>query len=218
MQNDAQMSTQLQLDLLPAAFCWTRMGVEAGESLAAIVERKESERQATGGVFLWGIGNAVGAAVLELARRIPEPEVLFSPVKGRPRQVDAKPTRTIIWTTAVTVLGDRYQLPAGTRVMGGLGDRARIPPHYALVCASDEPLQLRERGRLRIAGLANLQSGRRVGASQVTAVVRIAAAATSDGDYPVCLRARLVWPYFLRLLDPVIVSDVRVQTSPLVVA
>lgn len=218
MQNNAVMMDQLQLDELPAAFCWTRMGVEAGEPLATIVERKEAERKSTGGIFLWGIGNAVGASIIELARRMPDPEVLFSPVKGRPRRVDRRPTRTVIWTAAETALGDRYQLPAGTRVFGGLGDRARIPPHYALVCASNEPLELRERGRVCMGGLANLRSGRRVGASQVTAVVRIATAAAGEGDYPVCLRARLVWPYFVRLLEPVVTSDIRAQESALGVA
>src|SRR5689334_16901759 len=35
---------------LPLLFCWTRFGTEAGEPIEAILERKEREREATGGV------------------------------------------------------------------------------------------------------------------------------------------------------------------------
>ena len=45
------------------AFVWTKMGVESGEDLAKIIRRKESERIAGRGIFWWGIGNSLGAAV-----------------------------------------------------------------------------------------------------------------------------------------------------------
>jgi len=45
---------------LPNNFCWTRMGVEAGEELDRILFRKEYERKLNGGIFTWGIGSALG--------------------------------------------------------------------------------------------------------------------------------------------------------------
>lgn len=46
--------------------CWSRMQAEAGQSLDAIVRRKELEREANGGLFLWGVGNLI--RILESAR------------------------------------------------------------------------------------------------------------------------------------------------------
>jgi hypothetical protein len=185
------------------------MGTEAGETLAGIVDRKERERRATGGIFLWGIGNSVGAAILELVRSCPVPEVLFSPTKSQPRPIDVMPDRRVVWTAGRTTTGDLYRLPSGTRVMGGVIDGRKLPPRYALVCASDEALALSDQGRLRFGSLRNLLSGRPVGASQVTAVVRSQelSSGPGGGDYQISFRARLVEPYFIRLSEPVVVAD-----------
>src|SRR6476620_2153900 len=144
---------------LPNVFCWTRMGTEAGESLASILDRKERERQATGGLFLWGIGNAIGAAVEALVLRSPEPEVLFSCTKTPARSIDVAPDRRVVWAGAVTMSGRRYHPPKGTRVMGGIVDTRRLPPRFALVCSSDAPLQPSDHGSFRMAELRNLVSG-----------------------------------------------------------
>jgi hypothetical protein len=45
------------------AFVWTKMGVESGETLPQIIQRKEAERIAGDGNFWWGIGTSLGAAV-----------------------------------------------------------------------------------------------------------------------------------------------------------
>lgn len=206
MMQDMAVSSQ---DLLPWAFCWTRMGTEAGETLESILSRKERERQATGGLFLWGIGNSIGGAIVALAGRVQEPEVLFSCTKTQARPIDVTPDRKVVWTGALTTVGQRYQLPRGTRVMGGIVDARRLPPRYALVCASERPLDVADHGSLRPSDLRNLISGRPVGASQVTAVVeRTDEASEGSGTtYVVRLMARLVAPYFVRLTDPVLVSD-----------
>ena len=185
------------------------MGTEAGETLDGILSRKELERQATGGLFLWGIGNSIGDAVEVLARRVREPEVLFSCTKTQARLIDVTPDRRVVWTGALTMPGHRYQLPRGTRVMGGVVDGRRLPPRYALVCASERPLDVADHGSLRFSELRNLVSGRPVGASQVTAVVERSdeASETSGTTYVVRIRARLIEPYFVRLTDPVVVSD-----------
>ena len=54
------VDTDSTAELLPDLFCWTKYGTEAGEDIGAILERKESERLASGGTFLWGVGNAIG--------------------------------------------------------------------------------------------------------------------------------------------------------------
>jgi len=179
---------------LPSVFCWTRFGTEAGESIEAILARKERERRATGGLFCWGIGNSVAPALVTLLSRGVELEVLFSPISGRPRDVDAQPRGIVRWLGGLTLDGDRYALPDGVLVTS----REKQTPHYALVCSSPAALAFCDQGQLDVAALRNLGSGRPVGASQVTAIVEHSP--ESGGRlYPVLLQARLAWPYFLRL-------------------
>ena len=179
---------------LPRLFCWTRFGTEAGEPIEAILERKERERRDSGS-FFWGIGNSVGPGIQELLRRTNRPEVLFSPIRSRPRVVDVNPPSLTRWRAGTDLDGKRVVLPEAARVMSGHARRA----HYALVCHSDEPLRLEDVGRIRFGALRNLVSGNPLGASQVTAVVELMQPSPADGEYPVALRARLVSPYFVRL-------------------
>jgi hypothetical protein len=85
---------------LPDIFCWTRFGTEAGEDMPRILQRKEVERLAHHGLFYWGIGNSVGRAIRELANLTRDPEVLFSPIIGRPRPVDVAPGQVVRWISA----------------------------------------------------------------------------------------------------------------------
>ncbi len=97
---------------LPFAFCWTRVGVEAGQPLESIFRRKEEERAANGGLFFWGIGSAIGPSIAELVRQSPQPEVMFSPIKSAARSVDAKPESVVAWTSAQRFDGSKFVLPA----------------------------------------------------------------------------------------------------------
>src|SRR5438094_316746 len=119
-------------DSLPRLFCWTRFGTEAGEPIEAILARKENERRANDGVFYWGIGNSVGPGIDELLQRGERPEVLFSPMKAKPRSEDVAPSRVLAWTSGETTSGGTFALPAGVCITSR-GDRAssRIS-HYAL--------------------------------------------------------------------------------------
>jgi hypothetical protein len=195
---------------LPEGFCWTRFGTEAGQSMGAIVDRKEKERQANGGLFLWGIGNAVGSAITELAREYPEPEVLFSPIKGKPRECDARPKSIVMWTHGETIDQRPYQLPQHSVVTSRFEESSPKSSHYALVCFSMQPIELSQSGpTLAFNGLRNLVSGKHLGASQVTAVVTVAHDATGgEVKYPIAFRARLVAPYFIRLHHPIPVAIV----------
>lgn len=188
---------------LPSLFCWTRFGVEAGESIGAILARKDAERAANDGVFYWGIGNSVAPAMLDLTREVQCPEVLFSPIKSRPRAVDVSPPSTVVWTRAEGLDGSVRDLPPSVRVTS----RGGRSSHYALVCCASEPLELADHGSVRFDELVNLQSGRPLGASQVTAVVqRLQRQASVEppagAEYVVALRAQLVAPFFVRLRQP----------------
>ncbi len=185
---------------LPAAFCWTRFGPEAGEPFTGILDRKERERRANGGVFFWGIGNALGPGIAELIRSSKNPEVLFSAIRSRPRAKDLHPSVTMRWTIAETMDGERFELPPAVVVHSGRDTPDSSRPHYALVCRSDAPLTLQDLGRLRFAALRNLRSGSVLGASQVTAVVRrLEVDAVEGAEYVVALRAQLTAPFFVRL-------------------
>jgi hypothetical protein len=190
---------------IPERFCWTRFGTEAGETIDEILERKELERRRNGGVFLWGIGNSVAGAMGELVRTSATSEVLFSPIKSRPRLVDACPDVLVAWTAAETADGQRYSLPANSVVISGHTATSGRQTRYALVCRSDSELVFEDAGfTVYVAALRNLVSGRPVGVSQVTAVVRRQVAPDFEGrPYPVVFRATLTYPYVVRLREPV---------------
>jgi len=81
--------------------------------------------------------------------------------------------------------------------------------HYALVCCSEQPLHLASSDhRIAFGSLRNLVSGRKVGASQVTAIVeRILDTGQDSSQYDVSMRARLVPPFFVKLTEHVIISN-----------
>jgi hypothetical protein len=193
---------------LPISFCWTRFGTEAGEPIGSILDRKEIERLANGGTFYWGVGNSVAPGVAALLERVAAPEVLFSPIKSRPRAVDVAPASVVRWREATTLTGDRITLPDTIRVTS-----RQSRSHYALVCSVRDPLEAAHLGRLCFSELRNLVSGHPLGVSQVTAVVsrEVDAVQNRDDGYVVALRARLVEPYFVRLAAPSV--EARIETK-----
>ncbi len=190
---------------IPECFCWTRFGTEAGQTIEQIFTRKEMERKANDGLFFWGIGNALRPSMLELIQQTESPEVIFSPVRGAPRPQDSKPDAVVSWTKADGLFGDNYDLPKGSLITSRLDIENPRSQHYALVCHSESPIGLSmadesiEYGQLR-----NLVSGRKVGASQVTSVVRVDHAVDVDlpKSYKVSFRAKLVFPYLIALHSP----------------
>ncbi len=193
---------------IPLQFCWTRFGTEAAQSIDQILVRKEEERQANHGLFLWGIGNAVGPSILELVRRASVPEVIFSPIKSAPREEDVSPAAVVAWTAGRTICGDRYELPETVLVTSRFVSSQARRSHYALVCYSEQRLcMVSSDHRIALGSLRNLVSGRKVGASQVTAVVeRMADGTEYTSQYSVSMRARLVPPFFVKLTEHVIIS------------
>lgn len=177
--------------------------------MADILARKERERCANDGVFLWGIGNAVGPGITELLRKRRRPPVLFSPIKSPPRRDDCSPARVVAWTSAETMEGNSYVLPPGSIVTSRLDPDRPKPCHYALVCYSEGAIVQEIRGQvIHNQSLRNLTTGSPVGSSQVTAVVSVDRDSSVDehGQYPVAWRAVLEWPYFIRLTCPLDIS------------
>ena len=193
---------------LPERFCWTRFGTEAGQPIDEILERKEEERVANGGIFFWGIGNALGPSMRELLRRTRNPQVLFSPMKSSARAEDVAPSAVVAWTSGETLSGDSYPLPDHSLVTSGRNPIAPRNTHYALVCFCDSPLaSSRRKDRIALTELSNLLTGRPVGTSQTTAIVqRKAERVLEDSAYEITIRAKLVYPYFLTLRDPIPLS------------
>lgn len=183
--------------LLPAQFCWTKFGTESGESVAAIRERKEQERLAGGGRFYWGIGGSVGPSVRSLLQRTPNPEVMFTPMLSRPASVDVAPARIRVWESGIGLDGEPHEL-IGAVVTSRQSRRSK---HYALVCASDGPIDVDcPPVSFSRDSVVNLRSGTPVGSSQVTSVVRLREGVPARGaGYRVAFRARLVPPFFVTL-------------------
>src|SRR4051812_14384368 len=99
---------------LPARFCWTKFGSEAGESIAEILARKEWERASNGGVFLWGIGNSVGPGIRRLVSLEPAPLAVFSPMRSAAKSADAAPSHVVRWREAVDLNGNSWEIPEGS--------------------------------------------------------------------------------------------------------
>lgn len=189
---------------LPEYFCWTRFGTEAGQTVAEIIDRKEQERIANDGVFLWGIGNPVGPSIRELVRLVCDPDVLFSPTRSRARPEDEFPASVVAWSSAETLTGRSYSVPPCSLVTSGYNPGISRDAHYALVCYSSRPLKFRKtKDRLVVTNIRNILSGRPVGASQVTSVVKLVPSAPKGmALYEVPLRAKLAEPYVIRLQKP----------------
>ena len=189
---------------VPSHFCWTRFGTEAGEPIEEILERKERERRANDGIFLWGIGNAIGPSINALLSLDRSPMALFSPILSQPRDEDVHPSKVVRWSSGVNLDGSIHPLPKGSLVTSRAPSSGRS--RYALVCYSSKTLQLSlDSARLSIHELLNLRSGKPVGSSQVTAVVRRVEQtnAVRDASYPVAMSVGLTAPYLVKLADPI---------------
>lgn len=172
--------------------------------LDAIIARKERERRAGNGLFLWGVGNAPSRAISALAQmRLPVP-VVFSKMKSKPKAVDVAPARTVVWRRYVDENGIERPLPASALVTsrgdsaGGAKNR-----HYALMCFSDTPLEVKRGIPFDPSAFRNAGGvGAPIGASQVTALLRQVAEPTSSSDYEANVIAWLTGGYWVKLADP----------------
>lgn len=202
-------------DEIPEIFCWTKMGTEAGQSLGAILRRKELERQAGNGMFAWGIGNSLGTSA-ELAKKFSpsrDVNVLFTPMKSSPKNTDENPPNLLLWLAYLQRDGRVEDLPGHVLVTsrGGGGKRA----HYALLCRSDATITDQvDGGTFDAVYATNLVSSNPVGASQVTSIVRYAQQSRDwtrsqsplKKPYRIAFRAKFFGEGFVRLACPIVLS------------
>jgi hypothetical protein len=157
---------------LPRQFCWTKFGGEAGEEATSILHRKERERSANDGLFLWGIGNSIRPSLLALLERTPRPTVLFTPMLSPSAERDLNPAAVCTWLRATGLDGIPFEIPEGTTVTSSQRRGSAVARHYALVCRRQSPIiHASDEGWLDDHQLRNLRTGAPVGSSQVTSVV-----------------------------------------------
>ena len=192
---------------IPDYFCWTRFGTEAGENIHSILNRKEIERTKNNGIFLWGIGNAISPSIKRLINLTNEPDVIFSPIKSKPKLADVKPAIKVAWKSGITVGGERYVVPRYSIVTSRLNNRGF---HYALVCYTENRLEITNvNGRVYSENLKNILTGNKVGASQVTAVVKNDKLGNLEigNTYDIAFKAKLVYPYFIKLSEHFLIGE-----------
>jgi hypothetical protein len=99
-------------------------------------------------------------------------------------------------------------LPAGAIVTSRASTpRGEKKSHFALICHSDIPLCVADYGAFEPSQYRNYsETAGPVGASQVTALLKRDGKGVADEKYRVNLRARLVDSYWVRLIDPVLLS------------
>jgi hypothetical protein len=205
---------------IPEFFLWTRVGTEAGESLEHILWRKDIERRQVG-VFCWGIGNAIKWDTLaelrhqtELGLGASDPFIIFSAIKGKPQKHDVNPSGVVAWASYCDLDGEIRPLPDGVLVTSKQKERA----HYALFCASNEPLTFADPVSapvIRKEALRNIKPPwNSVGDSQNTVAVKFDATLSGKQTYPVSYTARLVPPYVVKLAEPILLSDVDCKAMP----
>ncbi|WP_235083059.1 hypothetical protein ACF3DV_32930 (plasmid) [Chlorogloeopsis fritschii PCC 9212] len=202
----------MTINKLPPTFCWTKMGTEAGEELTAIIRRKEWERQLGSGYFLWGVGQSLGENARVAARDTASLRAIFSPMPSKPKPIDVSPTEVVLWNAWVDVQGQTRQLPIHCFITS----RASLPSgrkkqsHYALVCFSDRELNApQENICIFPSQLRNMTTNKPLGASQVTAVVRVDRAADELCDikgYSISFTTELRSPYCVQLAEPVLLN------------
>jgi hypothetical protein len=188
----------MKANVLPNAFIWTKIGDDSGQGVPAILNRKELERQAASSLW-WGIGENKETQVRHLLARDEHPEVIFTEVKSKPHVRDSHPEGVLLWEKYVTSTGPE-RLPQHVVVISraNKSNGRRKEDYYALVC--ENPLGiLRSGGGSVDSGTLRNPTGKRVGSSQITAVVERVPPNGTDLIYSVIARAVLAAPYFVRL-------------------
>jgi hypothetical protein len=184
-------------------FVFTKPGVEAGESLAAIIARKEAERIAGQGTFWWGVGTSLGVSLQKAADDALGilPIIFLSHKRPTPPKAhDANPQRVVRWTKWQDRGGLSHTVPAFANVTSRW-DQAK-QAHYALVCHSEKPIKFDPNGPEFDASLCRTALDKVPGSSQVTALVQgpLDAQKHKNGSYRIVFRAFLKHPWQVRLV------------------
>lgn len=198
----------MQTELL----CWTKMQAEAGQAIEAIISRKECERAAGNGLFMWGVGNAPAVPIKALARLNLQIPVLFSLMKSKPKVGDRFPEVTLVWRRYIDHHGVERDLPENVLITsrGAAGGSKRR--HYALMCFSQHPLHLTRGIGFDHRAYHNASgTGAPIAPSQVTALVKRVNSPEPTAEYEVNLQAHLIGSLWVRLSDPMVLDADQIQ-------
>ena len=103
---------------LPECFCWSKIGAEAGETVDAIVARKEAARARDGGMFLWGIGQTITNSIRALLERTGDPDVIFTDMVGPAKVKDSAPASRVLWRMGRSALVRPSKIPHSRMTCG----------------------------------------------------------------------------------------------------
>ena len=189
----------MKANVLPNTFAWTKIKDDSGQPIPLILNRKELERQA-GNTFWWGIGESKATQVRHLVARDAHPEVIFSEMPSRAHRRDRSPDGVLLWENYVTSTGTERLPPHVVVISRAHQKNGRLKKvYYALVC--ENPLGIVRSGGGSVESWTLLNpSGKRIGSSQITAVVERRPRNGTGRIYPVTARAVLAAPlYFVQL-------------------
>jgi len=213
MSNKAYLPTVQTTKSCDDYVCWTRMQAEAGQALDEIIARKEIERFVGKGMFLWGVGNAPAVITTRLAKVKSPIPVIFSIMKGRPRATDVTPGRVLAWRGYVDAHGVERPLP-GHSLVTSRGESASglKKRHFALFCWSEKELKITRGVPFDPSAYRNAGgTGAPVGSSQTTALLKRTSSLLAKTDYEANIRAFLVDSYWVRLTDPIELSNAKIS-------
>jgi hypothetical protein len=174
-------------------FVWTQMEAEGGEELLRIIQRKESERMAGGGVFWWCVGNSISAEALRKhADKTGTLSVVFSQKPTCAQEKGRNPSEICVWSC----YEDNRTLPPHVLVTSGPSKR-----EYALVCQSAESVTIRKQPFDD--SLVQTYMGNSFHTKRVTQLVRRPIGAKQNGgNYDAGFSATLIQPWVVRLARP----------------
>ncbi len=209
----------------PAAFCLTKAGAIAGESLAGILGRKEKERLCGKGVFWWGVGENKADA-LEIARtKYGVCEVLFDfPAKERPDPDGTKKKRltvenralankVLVWRAYADPDTKRQKtLPRHVLVTSGALTQTgkRKKTYYALVCRSAHRLHRSAATTIYSGMYSNLRKDGSFGSGGEGSQSTLVRVRHPSDPINIHYEAKLSDPYFVTLLDPKLVPKWKI--------
>lgn len=182
------------------------MGDEAGQPLNNILLRKEMERLLGDGMFMWGIGNALGKSIWSLVEREDAPKVFFSKINTKAKQIDIAPSKVYIWTSYLDKYGDSRPVPDHVLLTSRANAGRQLKRnHFALVCQKRNKIEKENLPPINFSDFKNINSNKgKLGYSQVTAIVeRNGNEKHSSKEYPTIFSADLVKPYYVKLINPV---------------
>jgi hypothetical protein len=180
--------------------------------LAAIIRRKEWERQLGSGFFFWGTGQSLGEKARVAVREMGSLHAFFSPMISKPKSIDVTPTAVFLWNAWVDAQGTMRKLPSHcfvtSRAVSSAGRKKES--HYALVCFSDKELDAQQENIcISPSHLRNITTNKPLGASQVTAVVRVSSRmdeTCNAKSYSVSFTTELRTPYCVQLAQPMLLD------------